>query len=67
MPPPKKSHLSNLSVIAYAMPPLLVGEALAVRIKHNFFAKGSPTRKDSPGRGRWHIRARKGTAVAADD
>ena len=37
----------NLSVIAYAMPPLLVGEALAIHKKQNLFVKGSPTRKDS--------------------
>ena len=29
------------------MPPLLVGEALAIHEKQNLFAKGSPTRKDS--------------------
>ena len=51
MPPPKKSHLSNLSVIAYAMPPLLVGEALAVHIKHNFFANGSPSERLPPAGG----------------
>ena len=37
-----KSILSNLSVIAYAMTPLLVGEALAIPEKQNLFAKGSP-------------------------
>ena len=31
--------------------------------KRNLFAKGSPTRKDSPGRGRWHASAERGTAV----
>ena len=57
------------------MPPPLSGEALAVRTvsfpantkqfhrKRNLFAKGSPGRKDSPGRGRWHASAERGTAV----
>ena len=31
--------------------------------KRNLFAKGSPARKDSPGRGRWHASAERGTAV----
>ena len=31
--------------------------------KRNLFAKGSPVRKDSPGRGRWHASAERGTAV----
>ena len=30
--------------------------------KRNLFAKGSPGRKDSPGRGRWHASAERGTA-----
>ena len=49
-----------------SMTPLLTGEALAVRSvsqrKRNLFAKGSPDRKDSPGRGRWHASAERGAA-----
>ena len=36
-----------------------------VHRKRNLSAKGSPDRKDSPGRGRWHGSAERGTAVAA--
>ena len=32
----------------------------------NRFANGSPDRTDSPGRGRWHISARRGTAGIAE-
>ena len=53
----------NLSVIAHAMPPPLSRGGLGSRMKVDLFAKGSPVRKDSPGRGRWHASAERGTAV----
>ena len=52
----------NLSVIAHAMPPPLSRGGLGSRMKVDLFAKGSPVRKDSPGRGRWHASAERGTA-----
>ena len=34
----------------------------SISAKRHLFAKGSPVRKDSPGRGRWHASAERGTA-----
>ena len=45
---------------------LCIGFVLILH-KVALFAKGSPTRKDSPGRGRWHTSARRGTAVCNAD
>ena len=55
----------------YAPFPMALGVvypiALQIIILFFVFSKGSPTRKDSPGRGRWHIRARRGMAVCEAD
>ena len=50
-----------LSVIAYAMPPLPKGEALAVHTKFAVFPRAPPLRKDFPrAGGRWRVSDKRG-------